>query len=100
MPALRICKSNRRNPIDEFFIVTALLAQTLKSKGVPLESDPYLIYDEFKEADPGRQRDFLDKCRFYIRASEKAIEQEIYCSKMIHAIQIVRYLRYRTDRFD
>ena len=34
------------------------------------------------------------------RHKQKAIEQEIYCSKMIHAIQIVRYLRYRTDRFD
>ena len=86
MPALRICKSNSRNPIDEFFIVTALLAQTLKSKGVPLESDPYLIYDEFKEADPGRQRDFLDKCRFYIRASEKAIEQEI---ELLHDKQFI-----------
>ena len=54
-----------------------MLAQTLKSKGVPLESDPYQIYDEFKEAAPDRQRDFLNKCQFYIRASENAIEQEI-----------------------
>ena len=77
MKALTTCRSNDQNPIDEFFIVTALLAQTLKSKGVPLESDPYQIYDEFKEAAPDRQRDFLNKCQFYIRASETAIEQEI-----------------------
>ena len=29
-----------------------------------------------------------------------AIEQEIYYSKIIHALQTVRYLKYKTGRFD
>ena len=34
------------------------------------------------------------------RHKVKAIEQEIKYSKIIHAIQIVRYLRYKSGRFN